>query len=44
MIEQLESILKKKEGRIQELNTELEDNFDDKEELEMEIDALEERN
>jgi hypothetical protein len=34
MIAQLEELLKKKENRIRELNAELEENFNDKQELE----------
>ena len=44
MIEQLEHLLKKKEKRIKELNSSLDENFQDKEELEIEIQALEEKN
>ena len=44
MIQQLEYLLKKKEARIKELNNELEENFNDKEELEIQIQGLEERN
>lgn len=41
MIEQLEDIIRRKENRIKELNVELEENFNDKQQLEDEIDHLE---